>query len=425
MAATGVDTGGTTALGTDGRTDPELLRLEHEKKKAAAAADLNANQVKRLQTLMPSNVQALTGTTTVSGEDVIECRILGMLALTAVAEQVAKEVNAAAPGKTVLLHNELDITAVTALRAFDVQLKLVEANLDQELGQARRALAAAESHAAPIGEALAGTTAGVSIALKAAADLASLFRMDIEIKYKAWSIADATLAAAVARALTQKRVRLRNHALMPLGMLTATSKLLDRIMKVLTKRSDLEGVLADLADRAGTLKADAQGLKEEMAKAAAATPPKSADDQQKALEEIQRKLLALEREISRLQTAGAAFDTFQAALVKADPGALDHPLTRLLRAEALQEADDCVWLALKSVAAGGGYKTKRFLWWPTTKVLYSGGAIVEYVLFDRTGTVLTAGVASDYSGFIEIRSRSDIPSSPQSPSIPALSEKCA
>ncbi|WP_374422792.1 hypothetical protein [Paracoccus sp. (in: a-proteobacteria)] len=410
MAAPTDDTGDKTARGTDGRTDPELLRLELEKKKAAAAADVSANQIKRLETLMPSNVQALAGTTKVSGEDVIECRILAMLAITAVAKKIANKVREAAPNKTVLLHNELDITAVTALCAFDVQLKLVEGNLDRELGQAQRALAAAERDAAPIGELLAGTS-GVSIALKAAADLVSLFRVDIEFEYNAWSIADATLAAAVAGALTQNKVSLRNHALMPLGMPTNKSKLLDRIMKVLTKRSELEGVLADLADRAGTLKADAEGLKEEMAKAAAATPPKSADDQQKALEEGQRKLLALEREIVRLQTAGAAFDTFQAALVKADPGALDHPLTRLLRAEALQEADDCVWLALKSVAAGGGYKTKRFLWWPTTKVLYSGGAIVEYVLFDRTGTVLTAGVASDYSGFIEIRSRSDIPSS--------------
>lgn len=340
MATTGADTNSTTAPGTDARTDPELLRLELEKKKAAAAADITANQIKRLQTLMPSNVQALAGTTTVPGEDVIECRILGMLALTAVAEQIAREVNEAASGRTVLLHNELDFIAVTALRAFDVQLKLVEANLDQELGMARRALAAAESHAAPMGEALAGTTAGVSTALNAAADLASLFRVDIEIKHKAWTISDATLAAAVARALTQKRVGLRNHALMPLGMLAARSKLLDRIMKVLTKRSDLEGVLADLAERAGTLRADAQGLKEEMAKAAAATPPKPSDDQQKALEEFQRKLTALEREMARLQPAGAAFDTFQAALVKADPGAVDHPLTRLLRAEALQEADD-------------------------------------------------------------------------------------
>lgn len=76
--------------------------------------------------------------------------------------------------------------------------------------------------------------------------------------------------------------------------------------------------------------------------------------------------------VSQWRVAGTAFDAFQTVLLKAEATSAANALFGLLRAEKTGKFANSHWLVLKTVAAGGGYKTKRWLWWLTTKVLYSG-----------------------------------------------------
>src|SRR6185436_9733590 len=90
-----------------------------------------------------------------------------------------------------------------------------------------------------------------------------------------------------------------------------------------------------------------------------------------------------------LKGVNTLFDAFAASLVKVNEASALAPLANIIRGERTQDllSADGVWiLYLKSVHVGGEVRTRRNLI-TGSKLDYSGAAIVNYILFDRQGTV--------------------------------------
>ena len=57
-------------------------------------------------------------------------------------------------------------------------------------------------------------------------------------------------------------------------------------------------------------------------------------------------------------------------------------------------------LFITVAAAGGGYRTRRTMFW--NRIVYSGGAIAEYLLFSTRGEIVAARTLRDYTGFAKV-----------------------
>ena len=246
--------------------------------------------------------------------------------------------------------------------------------------------------------------------LRSAAMFLSLFRVDVTLRYKDLSIDDLALVAAVAGHLSslQQPVTVYHPALFPPGLAAGGSVIRGRLQALAEFREDTSKLLLDLKRFGEQLKAQIEALNSDIIAGDANDPKVDTRPIQRSRAAKQFILDQLTDTCTRLESAGSSFDSFQSALLKDDETSRINALERVLRAEKLQEvAGNAHWLLLKIAAAAGGYKTKRWLWWPTTKILYSGGVIVEFVLFDPAGKIVTAGILPGYSRFFLVRDRSE------------------
>lgn len=385
----------------------KLARLETEKAVSAAAAEVAANWAKELKELLPSNVEALKGETTISGDHPVESQILTYRSLEKVAANIVRRIQASSPPKTVVIHNEQEISMLLGLRAFEVQLDLIEASLRSEAESARRVLASRADRAAEKSKTITESAAGltfaplaINTALRSAAELVSLFRMDIAVNYKTLTVADSALIAAIASELAAKQVSVYQSAVVPRGLSGSISDLNGRITKLIEDRSEIDDLQICIANRLAELKVGAQKLADTPA-GGEADPSKKSTETQRARQQVALESIeALTLLASRLQLASASFDAFQSALLKTEGNVGANALVGLIRAERLRELKDAHWLVVKVAVAVGGHKTRRFLWWPTTKILYSGGIVAEFTLYDGDGKIVSSGISSDYSGFL-------------------------
>lgn len=395
---------------TDHGKSAELLRLEAEKVMSQAAADVAANWAKRLSELLPSKIEAITGIAAITGDHPIECQILSYRALDKVAKEIAENIKSTCAAKVIAIHNEQDVNLQVGLRAFEFQIGLIEASLNNEINSATGILAnldAALSESTESVATLGLVPVAASTALKAAADLVSLFKLDVALTYKNWSIGDSALVSAVANYLSSGGITIFQPVVIPVGLFDSSSEFMSRMVTLLDKRARIEATQIDLTVRQAVIKAEIQKLTEDIAGAASATPQKDTKTLQVALGKKELAADALARFVSRMQLIGSTFDAFQAALLKADAVSGFNSLTGLLRAEKLRTIKGLHWLVLKSVAAGGGFKTERSLWQRTPTISYSGGFIADFTLFDGDGRIVCSNVASNYIGFCQVRNKLD------------------
>ena len=401
---------------------PELARLKIEKEISDQELAIAENRSKRLQAMMPSKIEAPEGgKTTIEGDHPIESQILAYRALNDLARVIANKVRACNPRPTaIVIHNDAEVNALLALQGFDAQLDLIETRLGGEIRHARRVVAdartAIRTDEAPTATAVTGAAlVVVSGVLRAAADMVALFRVNTSLKYKDLTIADHALVAAVSGELAQPNppdaanpaITVYHPALLPPGLGDDTSAIRDKLDRLAALRGEIDVQQAEIAPVSDELKQQIAALDEEIAAGEAETPK---DDKRSERNARSTKQVASERLATltaRLQAASTAFDAFQAALVKADESSGINALVRMLRAEKLKNAAGAAhWLVLKVATAGGGFKTKQFLWWPMG-VHYSGGAIVEFILFNAVGAIVAAGTTPKYTGFIQIRERAE------------------
>ncbi|HEX8145587.1 MAG TPA: hypothetical protein VF591_00170 [Pyrinomonadaceae bacterium] len=121
----------------------------------------------------------------------------------------------------------------------------------------------------------------------------------------------------------------------------------------------------------------------------------------------------LDDTIARLRAKNDQFAKFVEALVKADASTGLNSLTSFIKAENMLAAlkgpqgqdRNFYWLQLKVVKAGGNNRIKTN---PVIDVLtggnrlsHSGGAVVEYILFDPDGKSVAADTITQYSSYIK------------------------
>lgn len=137
--------------------------------------------------------------------------------------------------------------------------------------------------------------------------------------------------------------------------------------------------------------------------------------QQKATSEAQIAALKLklspafsaEDAVAQLKSLNAQFDNLVKALVQPDASGV-NPLTNFIRTESLLSAvpaEGGYWLQLKVINAGGNNRIKTNLlidlFTGGNRVSHSGGAIVQYNLFDSDGKSVVSDTIADYTNYIK------------------------
>jgi hypothetical protein len=121
----------------------------------------------------------------------------------------------------------------------------------------------------------------------------------------------------------------------------------------------------------------------------------------------------LEDTLAKLRAKNEQFAKFVEALVKADNLSGLNSLTSYIKVEnvlaalkgAASEEADFYWLQLKVLKAGGNNRVKTNLvvdvFTGGNRLSHSGGAVVEYILFDRNGKSVASDILTEYSGYVK------------------------
>jgi hypothetical protein len=110
--------------------------------------------------------------------------------------------------------------------------------------------------------------------------------------------------------------------------------------------------------------------------------------------------------VEDLMALNEQFLAFVADFVKVDASTGTNPLTVFVKAENLDKAmedPESYWVEINVDKAGGNNRVRknliRFLTGP--KVDHSGGIVIDYTLYDKTGTVIYSDKLSLYRGYLE------------------------
>lgn len=137
--------------------------------------------------------------------------------------------------------------------------------------------------------------------------------------------------------------------------------------------------------------------------------------------------LAIDDAVAQMKARNDQVDKFIAGLVQAGSGGGSNALTSLIKAENILTAleptrSGTYWLQLKVVKAGGNNRIKTNLLWDIftggNRVSHSGGVIVEYILFDGGGAVITSDTVGEYTDYIKAGKVRKLPS-PAEDNMPA------
>lgn len=388
----------THATGADTpKETPEVTALKQQNAVLNLQVEAAQARQKLLTATFPSDVKALDGTIKVDGDHPIESQMYAWKAVNDVATQIARDVKASAT--KVLIYNDSDVNLLVGLGSFKAQLNLLKTQLDQEAKAAQTAASDADAANAPAMAAIpaiAATPFVASSIIKSTIDLISLFRVDVSIKAKDLNITDLAFFSAVAGALQAKNVAVYDGAVIPPmfrdpdSAVQATLQELDGLIGRLNESDKkLDGAL-------DKLKTALETITQEITDAKAAQPPKSTTERERQQQKITGTIDKANAEKGKIRATEDAYNTFRVALLKTDDALGLTPLAKILRAEKLDRcAQDAYWLMIKVAAAGGAYRTKRWLW--KSEISYSGGVIAHFTLFDPQGKVVASGVHSGYN----------------------------
>jgi hypothetical protein len=286
----------------------------------------------------PPDVKPLDGTRTADGNGAIEPEILAYESLDSVAGNIATFVHGKADGKPVVFHSEKDIAAATAFQSFRTQV----ANLTNALEDLAPPTRSAQAIAVAIG--------GVTLAAKAVIELLALFRTNVDIKGVAITPDETAFLAEVAGRLVERGTKVYIPSIHPFPSDGAEVQTL------------LGKLQVEDQEAAARVKGDAQ-LKADY-------------------DALHAVVLALTAELSKASADGA---TLMATLLRGEGFA---------HAVASQEP---LTLFLKIVREAGAIRLKRSLV-PSKGIEYSGGVVVDYILFAHDGSVAAGATLAAYIG---------------------------
>jgi hypothetical protein len=363
--------------------------------------------------------------------------------LNLVATDIAAEVitKVTAPGP-VLVYDQAEISSLInykalskVLTALQTQVTTLRAQFNNSLDPQAQALLKlpkaeeAEKALAPIlipALALGG--------LKTVSDLIGMFRTSTNIAFSSFTADDAALTAAVGRELIAQNIAVFEPSVMPLGMMDAGSPFMDQLsaaqIALMTMQeqagldqskvqqvSDALGAYIQ-ADQACQTNQDLTAAETDTAKktalqtkqagldrvreaarlfvvtllgdATAALDPATANTLKAQRDQFVKVLAAF---VNAITPTATAFGTLQTSLM-AVTATGSSTLTAILRAEKLAvEATkpNAAILLVKTSVLGGSVVTRVNLF-TGGHLLYTGGAIANYTLFNSAGAVVASGI---------------------------------
>lgn len=367
----------------------EKLRLEAQKSLAEAKAEPSAEaqeieQIKKkiellteqknlVNTYAPSLPKGLEGSISLDENQSIEAiavayRTMRKLAPT-IAERLKKRINENAQ---ILLLTDIDKNALAARTLFNANLKLLINAYEEHLPE--------EQRAAGIKFAPAALLAGAGTIVKTASDLMALFRTDTELKTRTVTISDKSLVAEFANAFSDRVVYCTEG--FP-AWASETSKIIEQLELLNNARQDARSRHQKWLD---DIKNEAAGAKNDKDR------PATIADQER-----------IEAQWTDLESSSSALTK---SLRERDTATGVTPLEHIARGHWLhgQLSDtekQTVGLSLKVLYSGGTYVLKKTFFSGTT-MRQSGGIVIEYLLFDKSGRILAAGTADEVREFPDL-----------------------
>lgn len=125
----------------------------------------------------------------------------------------------------------------------------------------------------------------------------------------------------------------------------------------------------------------------------------------KTLESFKAKIKQLNADAKALLKINESFLSFVDEFVKVDDKGI-NALMLFIRSEDIENAlkdKESYWLEVKSISAGGNNRIRKNLlrFFAGAKVDHSGGIIVEYTLYEKSGAVVYSDKLSVYEGYFE------------------------
>ena len=366
------------------------------------------------------------------------------------AAKVAKRVKEKlTPGGPVLVYDQAEINSLInykaltkVLVALQAQVNSLESQFNDKLhpkAQVLLTLAKAdEAQRAFAGILIPGLVLG---GLKTASDLIGMFRTNTSITFSSFTADDAALAAAVVEELaTSGNIVVFEPGVMPLGGSDTSSRFMDQL-------SSIQTTLMTMQETAALDQVQVQGVSDALAAYIQADQASQANQDQTAAETDPAKLAALQVKQAALDRVRDAAKQSALTMLGAPTGSLDAAtamtskaqrdqfvkvlaafvtsitptatafatlqtslaavtstgsatLTAILRAEALAaeaQKSGAAVLVVKTSVLGGSVVTRTNLF-TGGKLLYTGGAIANFTLFNANGAVMTSGVVVGDTG---------------------------
>lgn len=114
---------------------------------------------------------------------------------------------------------------------------------------------------------------------------------------------------------------------------------------------------------------------------------------------------AIDAPVKDLTELNERFQSFVDQFLKLDASG-SNALALFIKSEDIQNImgnDNSYWLEIRSVSAGGNNRTRKNLIWffAGARVDHSGGAIIEYTLYNQSGAVVYSDKRAYYEGYIQ------------------------
>ncbi|NEQ47530.1 MAG: hypothetical protein F6K00_29905 [Leptolyngbya sp. SIOISBB] len=375
-----------TAFGqTDTRNeaDLEIQEIQSELEKLKLELELLQTQrdlVEARQPILPeSNAMPLQGTAQVEGGPSIESYILAYDSMREIAEQFRidfdklRDISSAStlPSRSIIIHDSDVINSLSTYRVYEAQREALVAAFKEELPSvviSDLTLSITDFSLAALPSTLLGSVI----------DLLALFRQDIAIENQSFNV---QLNALVSQIAYEFRV---NSLHGPVDIYHPSLYLLDLGATGGSERL-FSAIIEDLNELFRYR--EASGIK--------VTELERIEPEERSVD--------VKQKLARLKELNQQLDNFIGGLSAIDNTTGVSAIYFLARARQIEKllSEDSAVLFIDVEHSGGSNRTTRSLF-SSGRVEYSGGVIVTYILFGRSGEILLSNTLYGYSGYEEV-----------------------
>jgi len=433
-----MSTNATTPTQPQTPVDPRLAALQaqtailsQQQQQQDARLKIQQDQQGSLTNMLPASTAApQSGAVTVSGNNPFDSQKLAYTVLQSVAGIVAQKVTTTGP---VLIYDATEMNSLVNYQAVSQILNSLQEQISElktaysgGLGPEIKALLSQQPQTAKRAIAAILIPGLLLGSLKTLSDLMGMFRTNTSIAFSSFTADDVALVAAVVNELIAAGKTVYEPAVMPLGVIITASnfsatlsQVQKDILELQQKATVGQAQLQQLSDALGAfiqadqaLQANSDPKKNAELTAARATAARFAEGlftqpptgSNTPLDGTSASMLKSHRDqflkelglfVTTISAMVSTFNTFQTSLM-AVTNTGSAAITAILRAEKLMEQVETAGasiLLVKTSVLGGSVVT-RLNMFSGGHLLYTGGAVVNYTLFEANGRVIASGVVS-------------------------------